>query len=134
MSSPNNVLNTVRCAHSDAPQRCCSAPVSTALACYFIKVCLLRRCRKEKRNMEEFQGVAKSQQMGAVVLRRIVRVFRVHGLMVSNEKGSAVFRNSSRGRSFRPKNWSFVEGKWQENEEFFKSTVTQTRCVFNRFR
>ena len=31
MSSPNNVLNTVRYAHSDAPQRCCFAPVSTAL-------------------------------------------------------------------------------------------------------
>ena len=26
------MLNTVRSAHSDAPQRCCSAPVSTALA------------------------------------------------------------------------------------------------------
>ena len=30
-SAANNVLNTVRYAHSDAPQRCCSAPVSTAL-------------------------------------------------------------------------------------------------------
>ena len=84
--------------------------------------------------MEEFQTIAKSQKMGAVVLRGIVRIFPVHGLMVSNAKGNALFRNSSRGRSFRPKNWSFVEGKWQENEEFFKSTVTQTRCVFNRFR
>ena len=32
MSSPNNVLNTVRSAHSDAPQLRCVAPVSTALA------------------------------------------------------------------------------------------------------
>ena len=31
LAAANNVLNTVRYAHSDAPQRCCSAPVSTAL-------------------------------------------------------------------------------------------------------
>ena len=95
-----------------------SAPVNWALACYFIKVCLLPRCRKERRNMEEFQTIAKSQQMGVVVLRRIVRNLRVHGLMVSNAKGNALFRNSSRGRSFRPKNWSFVARKWQKNEDF----------------
>ena len=69
--------------------------------------------------MEEFQTIAKSQQMGVVVLRRIVRNLRVHGLMVSNAKGGAVFRNSSRGRSFRPKNWSFVARKWQEKHGCF---------------
>ena len=84
--------------------------------------------------MEEFQTIAKSQQMGVVVLRRIVQSFRVHGLMVSNAKGSALFRNSSRGTSFRPKNWSFVARKWQEKEDFFEYGVTQSRCAFNLFR
>ena len=84
--------------------------------------------------MEEFQTIAKSQQIGAVVLRGIVKKFRVHGRMVSNAKGTAVFKTSVRGRSFRPRNWSFVEGKWQEKEDFFNSVVTQTRCIFNRFR
>ena len=84
--------------------------------------------------MEEFQTIAKSQQMGVVVLQRIVRKIRVHGWMVNNAKGTAVFKTSVRGTSFRPKNWSFVEGKWQENEDFFESAVTQTRCVFNRYR
>ena len=84
--------------------------------------------------MEEFQTIAKSQKMGAVVLRRIVRIFPVHGLMVSNAKGNALFRNSSRGISFRPKNWDFVARKWQENGDFFEYGVTQSSCVFNRFR
>ena len=81
--------------------------------------------------MEELQELAKSQQMGVVVLRRIVRSFRVHVRMVNNAKGTAVFKTSVRGTSFRPKNWDFVARKWQENEEFFKSAVTQTRCIFN---
>ena len=84
--------------------------------------------------MEEFQTIAKSQQIGVVVLQRIVRSFRVHGLMVSNAKGSAVFRNSSRGTSFRPRNWSFVARKWQEKEDFFEYGVTQSSCVFNWIR
>ena len=84
--------------------------------------------------MEEFQGVAKSQKMGAVVLRGIVRIFPVYGLMVSNAKGSTVFRSSSRGTSFRPKNWSFVARKWQEKADFFEYGVTQTRCIFNWIR
>ena len=84
--------------------------------------------------MEEFQTIAKSQKMGAVVLRRIVQFFLVHGGMVFNAEASAGFKCSSRGTSFRPRNWSFVEGKWQENEDFFESAVTQTRCVFNRYR
>ena len=84
--------------------------------------------------MEEFQGVAKSQQMGVVVLRRIVRSFRVHGLMVSNAERSVVFKSSSRGTSFRPKNWSFVARKWQEKEDFFEYGVTQSSCVFNWIR
>ena len=84
--------------------------------------------------MEEFQTIAKSQKMGAEVLREVVRIFPVHGLMVSNAKGSALFRNSSRGTSFRPKNWSFVARKWQEKEDFFEYGVTQSSCVFNRFR
>ena len=84
--------------------------------------------------MEEFQTIAKSQQIGMVVLQRIVRSFRVHGLMVSNAKGSAVFRNRSRGTSFRPKNWSFVARKWQEKEDFFEYGVTQSSCVFNWIR
>ena len=104
-------------------------PLIAALACYFIKVCLLRRCRKERRNMEEFQTIAKSQKMGAVVLRRIVRIFPVHGLMVSNAKGNALFRNSSRGISFRPKNWSFVARKWQEKEDF-SNTALRKAVVF----
>ena len=84
--------------------------------------------------MEEFQGVAKSQQMGAVALRRIVRIFPVHSWMVSNAEKSVVFKSSSRGTSFRPKNWSFVARKWQEKEDFFEYGVTQSSCVFNRFR
>ena len=84
--------------------------------------------------MEAFQTIAKSLQMGMVVLRRIVRIFLVHGLMVSNAKGSAVFRNRSRGRSFRPNNWSFVARKWQENGDFFEYGVTQSSCVFNWIR
>ena len=84
--------------------------------------------------MEEFQTIAKSQKMGAEVLREVVRIFPVHGLMVSNAKGSEVFRNSSRGISFRPKNWDFVARKWQENGDFFEYGVTQTRCIFNWIR
>ena len=84
--------------------------------------------------MEAFQTIAKSQQMGVVVLRRLVRSFRVHGLMVSNAERSAVFTSSSRGRSFRPKNWSFVARKWQEKEDFFEYGVTQSSCVFNWIR
>ena len=84
--------------------------------------------------MEEFQTIAKSQQIGAVVLRGIVKKFRVHGRMVSNAKGTAVFKTSVRGTSFRPKNWDFVARKWQENEDFFEYGVTQSSCVFNRFR
>ena len=79
--------------------------------------------------MEEFQTIAKSQQMGAVVLRGIVRIFPVHGLMVSNAKGSAVFRNSSRRRSFRPKNWSFVARKWQK-KKIFSNTALRKVVVF----
>ena len=84
--------------------------------------------------MEEFQTIAKSQQMGAVVLRRIVRSFRVHVRMVNSAKGTAVFKTSDRGTSFRPKNWSFVARKWQEKEDFFEYGVTQTRCIFNWIR
>ena len=84
--------------------------------------------------MEEFQTIAKSQQIGTVVLRRMVRIISVHGLMVFNAKGKALFRSSSRGTSFRPKNWSFVARKWQEKEDFFEYGVTQSSCVFNRFR
>ena len=83
--------------------------------------------------MEEFQTIAKSQQMGVVVLRRIVRNLRVHVWMVSNAEGSSLININARGRSFRPKNWSFVARKWQENEDFFKYGVTQSSCVFNRF-
>ena len=84
--------------------------------------------------MEEFQAIAKSQQIGTVVLRRMVRMISVHGLMVSNAERSVVFKSSSRGTSFRPKNWSFVARKWQEKEDFFEYGVTQSSCVFNRFR
>ena len=42
--------------------------------------------------MEEFQELAKSQQMGEVVLQRIVRNFRVHGRMVSSAMSIAVFK------------------------------------------
>ena len=82
--------------------------------------------------MEEFQAIAKSQKTGVVVLQRIVRNFPVHGWMVSNAERSAVFRHSSRETSFRPRNWSFVARKWQENEDFFASAVTQTRCIFKQ--
>ena len=84
--------------------------------------------------MEELQEIASPKKMGSVVVSKIVQGFPVHGPMVSNAEGSAVFRNSSRGTSFRPKNWGFVARKWQEYEEFFESAVTQTRCIFNRFR
>ena len=79
--------------------------------------------------MEEFQEIAKSQQMGAVVMRRIVRSFRVHGLMVSNAKGSTLFRNSFRGISFRPKNWSFVARKWQKMK-IFSNPLLRKAVVF----
>ena len=127
--SANNAIKSFAIAHSDASQLCCSAPLIAALACYFIKVCLLRWGREMRRNMEEFQEIAKSQKMGVVVLQRIVRNYRVHGRMVSNAKGTAVFKTSVRGTSIRPKNWDFVARKWQENEDFFKSAVTQTRCI-----
>ena len=84
--------------------------------------------------MEEFQTIAKSQQIGSVVLPRIIRTLPVHSRMVFNAEASAGIKCSSRGRSFRPRNWSFVEGKWQEKEDFFNSVVTQTRCILNRFR
>ena len=84
--------------------------------------------------MEELQEIASPQKMGSVVVSKIVQGFPVHGPMVSNAKGSEVCRNSSRGTSFRPKNWSFVARKWQEKEDFFEYGVTQTRCIFNRFR
>ena len=84
--------------------------------------------------MEEFQTIAKSQKTGVVVLQRIVRNFPVHGWMVNNAKGTAVFKTSVRGTSFRPKNWDFVARKWQVKEDFFESAVTQTRRIFNRFR
>ena len=84
--------------------------------------------------MEEFQTIAKSQKMGVVVLQRIVRNFPVHGWMVNNAKGTAVFKTSVRGRSFKPKKWSFVARKWQGNEDYFASAVTQTRCIIFRFR
>ena len=84
--------------------------------------------------MEEFQTIAKSQQIGTVVLRRMVRIISVHGMMVSNAKGKALFMSRSRGTSFRPKKWDFVARKWQVKEDFFESAVTQTRCIFFRFR
>ena len=82
--------------------------------------------------MEELQEIASPQKMGSVVVSKIVQGFPFHGPMVSNAEGSAVFRNSSRGTSFRPKNWGFVARKWQEYEEFFVSAVTQTRCIFKQ--
>ena len=79
--------------------------------------------------MEEFQTIAKSQQMGAVVLRRIVRSYRVHGRTVNNAKGTAVFKTSVRGTSFRPKNWSFVARKWQK-KKIFSNTALRKAVVF----
>ena len=83
--------------------------------------------------MEEFQEIARPEKMGSVVLRGIVRIFPVYGLMVSNAKGSTVFRNSSRGTYFRPKNWIFVARKWQKNAVVFKATGTQSSCGFYLF-
>ena len=79
--------------------------------------------------MEEFQTIAKSKQMGVVVLRRIVRNLRVHGWMVSNAEGSALININARGRSFRPKNWSFVARKWQK-KKIFSNTALRKAVVF----
>ena len=79
--------------------------------------------------MEEFQTIAKSQQMGVVVLQRIVRTLPVHGGMVFNAEASAGFKCSSRGRSFRPKNWSFVARKWQKTK-IFSNTALRKAVVF----
>ena len=84
--------------------------------------------------MEEFQEIASPQKIGSVVVSKIVRSFRVHGRMVNNGKGTAVFKTSVRGTSFSPKNWDFVARKWQENGDYFEYGVTQSSCVFNRFR
>ena len=70
--------------------------------------------------MEEFQEITRPRKIGAVVFSRIVRSLPVHGRMVSNAKGFTAIKISSRGRSFRPKNWSFVASKWPENR-FFQS-------------
>ena len=72
--------------------------------------------------MEEYQEITRPRKMGVMVLRRIVRSLLVHGRMVSNAKGFTAIKISSRRRSFRPKNWSFVASKWPENR-FFQSRV-----------
>ena len=72
--------------------------------------------------MEEYQEITRPRKMGVMVLRRIVRSLLVHGRMVSNAKGIAIFQISFRGTSFRPKIWSFVARKWPENR-FFQSRV-----------
>ena len=79
--------------------------------------------------MEEFQTIAKSQQIGSVVLPRIVRTWPVHGRMVFNAVASAGIKCSSRGRSFRPRNWSFVERKWQK-KKIFSNTALRKPDVF----
>jgi hypothetical protein len=57
--------------------------------------------RKKRRNMEEFQDMARPQKMATVVLSKIVQGSPVHRLDgVQRKIGTAVFQGSSRGDIF----------------------------------